>query len=82
MLYSDAQPRYFPHLQEPQLLHMGLARIKLCDWLEPDDSLPRFHRHKLARLRSQPATHSLWNQAQRAKKARRAAAAKWRLKSG
>ncbi len=73
MLYSNAMPRYYPHLDNPQLLHMGLTKIDLATWIEPDDDLPHYVTHKKqqasanlghvyqATERSRPAQQELHN---------------------
>lgn len=45
---DSRKPLYLPHLQQPEVLSMGLSRIDPCQWIETDDSIGDFHRQKLA----------------------------------
>jgi hypothetical protein len=48
MLFDSSFPRYLPHLEQPGVLHMGLSRIETNAWIETDDAISEYHRHKLA----------------------------------
>ncbi|MEM1110327.1 MAG: DUF3445 domain-containing protein [Pseudomonadota bacterium] len=48
MLFSNATPRYLPHIKKPELLSMGLSPMSPDSWIETDDEIGRYHRHKLA----------------------------------
>ncbi|MDO8862944.1 DUF3445 domain-containing protein [Haliea sp. E1-2-M8] len=39
--------RYLPHMQSPELLHMGLSPMPTNAWIEPDEDTALFHQHKL-----------------------------------
>ena len=39
--------RYLPHMQSPELLHMGLSPMPTSAWTEPDADALLFYRHKL-----------------------------------
>lgn len=39
--------RYLPHMQSPELLHMGLSPMPTSAWTEPDADTALFHQHKL-----------------------------------
>ena len=39
--------RYLPHMQSPELLHMGLSPMPTTAWIEPDADALLFYRHKL-----------------------------------
>lgn len=39
--------RYLPHMQSPELLHMGLSPMPTSAWIEPDADALLFYRHKL-----------------------------------
>ncbi len=47
VLFDNYRPRYLPHLDNPQVLHMGLSPLGDALWIETDGDLPRYHRHKL-----------------------------------
>lgn len=47
MLFNNSQPRYFPHLQQPKLINMGLEKLDPKYWIEPDETLNEFYQHKL-----------------------------------
>ena len=38
---------YLPHMQSPELLHMGLSPMPTSAWIEPDADALLFYRHKL-----------------------------------
>ncbi len=42
MLYSNSKPRYFPHLDKPEVLLMGLEPVEASSWIEPDEDLPLY----------------------------------------
>ena len=46
MVDQAQPPRYLPHMQQPGVLHMGLSRIAPQNWIETDDALGEYHRHK------------------------------------
>jgi hypothetical protein len=48
MLFDSHAPRYLPHLQQPGMLAMGLSRIEASAWIETDDAIGEFYRHKAA----------------------------------
>jgi Haem-dependent oxidative N-demethylase, alpha subunit-like len=48
MIHSNRQPRYLPHLAHPEVLQMGLAPLAGANWIETDDDLAHYHRHKLS----------------------------------
>ncbi len=48
MFQDNKRPRYLPHLQRPEVLHMGLTPLGDSSWIEPDRDLGSFYRHKLA----------------------------------
>lgn len=39
--------RYLPHMQSPELLHMGMSPMPATAWIEPDADSVLFYRHKL-----------------------------------
>jgi dimethylamine monooxygenase subunit A len=43
----QAPLRYLPHMQSPELLHMGLSPMPTTEWIEPDADALLFYRHKL-----------------------------------
>ena len=45
-MYKNHLPRYLPHLQHPEVLHMGLCPMQRDDWIETDDALPAYLEHK------------------------------------
>jgi hypothetical protein len=47
MLPDTRTPRYLPHLHNPEVLQMGLSPLGEAAWIETDDGLGNFHRHKL-----------------------------------
>ena len=47
MLYDNDTPRYLPHLQQLHVLHMGLTPLGRGQWIETDNHLGDYHRHKL-----------------------------------
>lgn len=47
VLYDNDRPRYLPHMQHPQVLHMGLAPLGAAQWIETDNHLGAYHEHKL-----------------------------------
>lgn len=48
MLFDNDSPRYLPHLQQPEVLAMGLSPLRGGAWIETDNHLARYHQHKLA----------------------------------
>jgi hypothetical protein len=56
VLYDNDSPRYLPHMQQPEVLQMGLAPLGTAHWIETDNHLKTYHDHKLlqrARLAEQ-----------------------------
>lgn len=51
MLFDNRAPRYLPHLEQPELLAMGLSPLADAPWIETDDDWLRYHRHKLHQRR-------------------------------
>jgi hypothetical protein len=47
MLLDNSKPRYVPHLRHPEVLQMGLSPLGEAAWIETDDQLGDYHRHKL-----------------------------------
>lgn len=47
MLYDNSAPRYLPHIENPEVLLMGLSPIAGQHWIETDQDLPLYRRHKL-----------------------------------
>ncbi len=47
MLFDNETPRYLPHLSHPEVLQMGLTPLGDSGWIETDNHLGRYHRHKL-----------------------------------
>lgn len=48
MLYNNDAPRYLPHIRHPEVLQMGLSPLGNASWIETDNHLGHYHRHKLA----------------------------------
>ncbi len=48
MRFNNDVPRYLPHLAHPGVLQMGLTPLRDAPWIETDNHLGRYHRHKLA----------------------------------
>jgi hypothetical protein len=48
VLYDNSRPRYLPHLDQPEILRMGLSPLGGSAWIETDDDFPQFHAHKRA----------------------------------
>jgi hypothetical protein len=48
VLFDDRTPRYLPHLEQPEVLAMGLSPLAHAPWIETDTSWLRYHRHKLS----------------------------------
>ena len=48
MLFSNDLPRYLPHVEHPEVLSMGLSPLRGGAWIETDNHLAHYHRHKLA----------------------------------
>tara|TARA_R110000823_G_scaffold210224_13_gene340560 strand:- start:18626 stop:19498 length:873 start_codon:yes stop_codon:yes gene_type:complete len=51
MLFDTTPPRYLPHMQQPDILSMGLQPQGGDQWIETDPLLPHFHQHKLQQRR-------------------------------
>lgn len=47
MLYNNDLPRYLPHVKHPEVLLMGLSPLRGGNWIETDNHLDRYQRHKL-----------------------------------
>ena len=47
MLFDNDQPRYLPHMDNPEVLLMGLCPMRDEAWFETDNHLARYYRHKL-----------------------------------
>lgn len=47
MLYDNDLPRYLPHVKHPEVLLMGLSPLRGGFWIETDNHLGRYQRHKL-----------------------------------
>lgn len=47
MLFDNNTPRYLPHLDHPEILQMGLAPLGSASWIETDNHIGAYHRHKL-----------------------------------
>jgi len=47
VLFDNRRPRHLPHLTHPEILQMGLSPLGAGQWIETDNDLGRFHRHKL-----------------------------------
>ncbi|MEP1470529.1 MAG: DUF3445 domain-containing protein [Halieaceae bacterium] len=45
-MFKNNLPRYLPHLQYPEVLHMGLRPMQHDSWIETDDALPAYLEHK------------------------------------
>ncbi len=48
------KPLYLPHIDDPNVLHMGLQKITPEQWLQADHEAGHFYRHKL----NQFSTHA------------------------
>jgi hypothetical protein len=46
-VFDNSRPRYLPHRTQPEVLAMGLSPLGKAPWIETDNDLPRYHRHKL-----------------------------------
>ena len=46
MLYNNDLPRYLPHVKHPEVLLMGLSPLRGGNWIETDNHLGRYQRHK------------------------------------
>ena len=47
MVFDNNRPRYLPHLAHPGVLQMGLTPLRDSPWIETDNHLGPYHRHKL-----------------------------------
>lgn len=47
MLLDNHRPRYLPHIKHPEVLLMGLSPLREQPWIETDEDLPQYYRHKL-----------------------------------
>lgn len=47
-MLANKRPQYFPHLEDPAIVRMGLSPLAASKWLEPDEDLACFRDHKLA----------------------------------
>jgi hypothetical protein len=47
VLYDNNRPRYLPHLDHPEVLQMGLSPLGAAGWIETDNHIGAYHRHKL-----------------------------------
>ncbi len=47
MLFDNSRPRHLPHLTHPDILQMGLSPLGTGLWIETDNELGHYHRHKL-----------------------------------
>lgn len=45
MIHDDRTPRHIPHQAGTDMLAMGLRPLDPAQWIEVDNSLPRYHRH-------------------------------------
>lgn len=59
-MLDDSFPRYLPHRQHPQLLHMGMSALDPVQWIELDNRLPQFHQHKQDVYARAPQTVYRW----------------------
>ncbi len=48
MLASNEQARYLPFVADPEFMAMGLGRLDVRRWIEPDRSLAVYCDNKLA----------------------------------
>lgn len=51
MLFDNAYPRYLPHLDHPEVLQMGLSPLGESPWIETDNDIGDYHRHKIEQRR-------------------------------
>lgn len=47
VLFDNSRPRHLPHLTHPDILQMGLSPLGTGLWIETDNELGHYHRHKL-----------------------------------
>lgn len=47
MPYDNSKPRYLPHLDDARILRVGLTPLASGPWIETDNDLGLFHRHKM-----------------------------------
>ena len=47
MLYDNRSPRYLPHLEQRDILAMGLSPLARSSWIETDTDWLRYHTHKI-----------------------------------
>lgn len=47
MLFDNDRPRYLPHMENPEVLLMGLSPLRDGAWFETDNDLARYRQHKL-----------------------------------
>ncbi|PLW70169.1 heme-dependent oxidative N-demethylase family protein [Pseudohalioglobus lutimaris] len=51
MLYDNNRPRYLPHMDNPEVLLMGLSPMEPGAWIETDSEIHRYYQHKLQQRR-------------------------------
>jgi hypothetical protein len=51
VLFDNRRPRYLPHIAHPDVLLMGLTPLRNQPWIETDNDLQRYYRHKLEQRR-------------------------------
>lgn len=47
VLFDNRRPRHLPHLTHPEILQMGLSPLGSGRWIETDNDVGSYHRHKL-----------------------------------
>lgn len=45
-MFDNLNPRYVPHMDDPEVLLMGLSPKAERPWIETDNDIGRYHRHK------------------------------------
>jgi hypothetical protein len=55
-MISLAKQLYLPHLQDPEILHMGLQTILPEQWLQPDLEASDFYQNKIIQFNRNPDT--------------------------
>lgn len=46
-MFDNLNPRYLPHMDDPDVLLMGLSPMEGQLWIETDQDIGRYHQHKL-----------------------------------